>query len=146
MTTEKIRFTANDYLVLMHSDGEKYTEENRYDEPEDYEYFDTEAEAAEWVKARIAQLTEENDLYHITETRRGLDSIEYHALMIERDVFDPEYDEWEIDESFESEHSTDTLPDEVRAAAEASQRSYWKYLDYEDNGEGYHGIAYYLDK
>lgn len=140
MTTvnNNIRFTAYDQLVLMRQVGERYETDNERDEPEDYEIFDTEDEAAKWIDARVAQLTEDGELYHITKTRRGLDSIEYHNLAIDREVYDAEWDEWNIDDDFESTHSTDTLPDEVRDAAFASERSYHKFLDYE--ADTYHGI------
>lgn len=139
MTTKKnTRFVAYDQLMFMHGDGEKYQTDAEHDEYEDYEYFDTEKEAAEWIKARLKQLADESDLYHITKTHHGLDTVEYHDLIIDKEVYDEDCDDWDVDPQFESGHSTTTLPDEILAKAKASERSYWKYLDYEE--DTYHGI------
>jgi hypothetical protein len=136
-TNSNVRFTAYDQLMLMREVGERYQTDAARDEWEDFEEFGTEEAAAQWISDRLAKLTRDGDLYHVTPTRYGLDSIEYHELCIIREDYDPEYDEWVIVADYDGDVKT-TLPDDVRDAALDSQKSYHAYLDYETNL--YHGI------
>ncbi len=76
--------------------------------------------------------------YEVTHTKRGLDSVEYHVMGIDRLVWDEDEEWWEHDDSYEDMDALDTITDELRKAIDEARSSYYSFLDYESGG--YHGI------
>lgn len=139
---KKERYVAYDQPMRMHDVGERYETENATGEWEWYELFATVEEAKSWVDSRKAEIEARGDAYEITDTKRGLDTLEYHDLIVSKEVWDEDAEDWVFAEE-DPVYAIDTVPENVREAARASERSYWKYLDYE--ASEYHGIRYYLD-
>ena len=121
--------------------GERYEERNEGDgSGESYasDYFDTLEEAIEFAEKEMANCLGWYDIptdkgYKVTRTKRGLDTIEYVTAYVERCVVEELAGDI-LDSGDGPVWGDSTLPDKVRDAAMKAEHSYWKYLDYEDDG------------
>lgn len=98
--------------------------------------YDTEAEAEEAMAAIMR--TWDHDTNTVTRTRRGLDTIEYNDVRVERWDLDEESDDMEIEDI----DGADSITDELHRAMWRAQASYSAYLDY--HADEYYGVEYYL--
>lgn len=127
------KYTAYDQKVFLAQYGEKYGK--RQDgEPDWQEDFDTLEEARAWADETAAKILRDGNGYNVIKTKRGLDTIEYHEVCVDAVEFDEDGDAI----GTECVYTASTLPGEVEEAARESERSYWRYLDYE--ADEYHGM------
>lgn len=133
MSTAKTIFAVYRCQMLMHEYDECYTEESTSTESEDLGTFATEAEALALLESIRHELS-----YEITKTMRGLDSITYDEVIVDKETVEVDDDGHEDLLESETLHVASGLPDEVREAVYRSQSSYHKYLDHQ--ASGYRGI------
>ena len=127
------KYTAYDQRVALVEYGERY-EKRQDNEPDWQEDFGTLEEARAWADETAAKILRDGNGYNVIKTKRGLDTIEYHEVMVERVELDEDGDAVET----ECVYAVETLPPDVERAARESERSYWRFLDYE--ADEYHGM------
>ncbi len=132
MTTKKYAYEAYDELYTKRQFDESYEENS---ETQDRVFCDTIEDARAELKRMLSDIS---DPYTIERTRRGLDTIKYHMLGIERLYWDDAADDWEYDDTYEDMDAISTLPEDVEKKARESERSYHAFLDFER--DDYHGI------
>ncbi len=130
----KYAYAAYCRTMIMHEFDECYTVDEKESESE-YIPCDT----IEQARAELARMRSEiDDPYTIEHTKRGLDTIEFYDLGIERLYWDENIEDWDYDDAYEDMDAVSTLPEEVKKRALESQRSYRAFLDWES--DDYHGI------
>ena len=115
--------------MCMKQQGEIYHIGPAADDYEDWEDFDNLEDAKAWAIAKAKEMRDSGDDHTVYHTRHGLDYIEYHDYGVV--PFFPYEDEIEFD--YDNDEVFETIPEDVRKAAEESVRSYHRFLDFEDD-------------
>lgn len=127
--TTKTQYALYTHEMLLHQVGERYQEEAVGCESQEIGFYETKAEALAALAAIKPSLS-----YEIIKTVSGLDSIQFDEAVVMMETVTVDEDGYEDLLDSETVATESGMPEEVRNAADKSMRSYWAYLDYEENG------------
>lgn len=127
--TTKTQFALYVHEMLLHQVGERYQEDAIGYESQEIGFYETEAEAL----SALADLKPSLGC-KVIKTVSGLDSVQFDEAVVMRETVTVDEDGYEDLLDSETVATESGITDEVKRAADESMRSYWAYLDYEEDG------------
>lgn len=119
----------------MHQVGDRYVASFHSSDLRDV--FDTPDKALALMRELVDQCSDE---WRVERRGKGLDTITYQNVSVEKEVLDVEGEP--IESQCKTIASCDALPDSVRKKAEEAERRYHEWLDYQCEDYWKSGIVY----